>query len=104
MLSLLVLCTFILSFVAILVLTYFLSLSRNFDSYERIALAAIGATVLVARSPASAIAILQELEASGSFCTTVLSVTVLADVIIILLFAVHIEVAKVGILIQSDLA
>ena len=45
------------------------------------------ACLAVARSPSSAIAIIEELHAKGPFTTTVLTVTVLMDVVVVLLFA-----------------
>jgi hypothetical protein len=55
---------------------------------ESFAVALLVACLAVARSPSSAIALVSELGAQGRFTTAVLSVTVLMDVIVVLLFAV----------------
>jgi Trk K+ transport system NAD-binding subunit/Kef-type K+ transport system membrane component KefB len=60
----------------------------------RIASALLGATVLLALSPASTIAVMQEVRARGPFSKTVLSVTVVMDVIIIVLFAISVAIAS----------
>jgi len=49
--------------------------------------------ILVARSPSSAIAIVNELRAKGPFTQTVLGVTVIMDVVVITLFAFNSEIA-----------
>ena len=54
---------------------------------HRISAALLIACLAVARSPSSAIAIIEELHAKGPFTTTVLTVTVLMDVVVVLLFA-----------------
>jgi Trk K+ transport system NAD-binding subunit/Kef-type K+ transport system membrane component KefB len=54
---------------------------------ERIAVACICASVMVAISPSSVIAVLKELRAKGDLTQTVLGVTLLMDCIVILIFA-----------------
>ena len=51
------------------------------------AIALIIACLAVARSPSSAIAVVSELGAHGTFTTAALSLTVLTDVVVVLLFA-----------------
>ena len=51
------------------------------------AIALIMACLAVARSPSSAIAVVSELGAHGAFTTAALSLTVLTDVVVVLLFA-----------------
>ena len=53
----------------------------------KLAVAALVGAILVARSPSSAIAIINELRAKGPFTKTVLGVTVIMDVVVIFLFA-----------------
>ncbi|MCG8550841.1 MAG: cation:proton antiporter, partial [Desulfobacterales bacterium] len=53
----------------------------------RVAVAIIAGAILVARSPSSAIAIINELRAKGRFTKTVMGVTVIMDVVVIVLFA-----------------
>eukprot|EP00741_Cyanophora_paradoxa_P001322 tig00000478_g1278.t1 len=52
------------------------------------------ASIMVARSPASAIAIVKELRAKGPFTSALLGVTVVCDVVVLILFAVSIEVGR----------
>lgn len=55
---------------------------------QRWAVAILAGAILVARSPSSAIAVVNELRARGPFTRSALGVTVVMDVIVILLFAV----------------
>lgn len=52
------------------------------------------ATLSIARSPASAIAVLRETEARGPFSKLVVSVTVLKDVLVVVLFALNMEMIE----------
>lgn len=63
------------------------------DFYGRIALSLITGTIFIARSPASAIAIISELRAKGPFTQMVLGVTVLIDFLVIVLFAISFSIA-----------
>ena len=56
---------------------------------SRIAVAMLAGAILVARSPSSAIAIVNALRAKGPFPQTALGVTVIMDVVVI--FIVHAE-------------
>ena len=60
---------------------------------SKIAASIMAGAILVARSPSSAIAIINELRAKGPFTQTVLGVTVITDVAVIILFAVSSESA-----------
>eukprot|EP00906_Rhabdomonas_costata_P029926 RCo042270 len=51
-------------------------------------------TVLMARSPASAIAVVKEMRSSGAFTTVTLSVSVAMDVVVIVLFSVNLAAAQ----------
>ena len=51
------------------------------------------ATIFVARSPASAIAVINEMRAKGSFVQMAMGVTVIKDFLVILLFAICFSVA-----------
>ncbi|UCH25899.1 MAG: cation:proton antiporter [Trueperaceae bacterium] len=55
----------------------------------RLAVALLAGTILVARSPSSAIAIVNELRAKGPLTQTSLGVTMIIDVVVIVLFAFH---------------
>lgn len=60
---------------------------------DRVAVAILAAAILVARSPASAIAIINEVRAKGPFTQIALGVTVIMDVIVIVIFAISSSVA-----------
>ncbi len=59
-----------------------------------VCVASLAATLGVARSPASMIAVLRELDARGPFCSLVMSVTVVKDVLVLLLFSVNVELVQ----------
>lgn len=61
----------------------------------RLAVALLAASVLVARSPSSAIAVVNELRARGPFTKTVLGVTVVMDVVVIVIFGLNSSLAGV---------
>ncbi len=58
----------------------------------KIAIASIFGIISVARSPSSAIAIINETKAKGSYTSTILSITIIMDVLIIILFALVISI------------
>ena len=62
---------------------------------EVIAIALLGATIMVARSPASALAIIKELRARGPFTHKILGATVLMDAVVIMIFAASVSFAQV---------
>ncbi len=64
------------------------------SSKHKLAVSILFATIFVARSPSSAIAIISEMRANGPFTKTVLGVTVFIDVLVIILFAVTFAIAK----------
>ena len=62
---------------------------------EALAVALLGATIMIARSPSSALAVIKELRARGPFTHKVLGATVLKDAVVIVIFAAVISVAAV---------
>lgn len=68
---------------------------RDLPTAGRIAVALLASSILLARSPSSAIAIINELRARGPFTKTVLGVTVVKDVVVVVLFALSISIADV---------
>jgi Trk K+ transport system NAD-binding subunit/Kef-type K+ transport system membrane component KefB len=78
---------------AIYALTYVIPFTADFTVPARVAMALLGATVLLALSPASTIAVMQEVRARGVYSKTMLSITVVMDVVIIVLFAISAAVA-----------
>lgn len=66
---------------------------RDMPAPARLAVAILAGSVMVARSPSSAIAVVNELRARGPFTRMVLGVTVTMDVVVIVLFALSSSVA-----------
>ena len=85
--------TFMLSALTIFALADYIPFMRTMSMSSRIAVAILGGAVLVARSPSSAIAIVNELRAKGPFTKTALGVTVIMDVVVILLFGLNSSIA-----------
>lgn len=67
--------------------------TQGLPTEVRLAISVMVGVILVARSPSSAIAIINELRAKGPFTQTVLGVTVIMDVAVIVLFAMGSEFA-----------
>lgn len=85
--------TFILSGVAVYFLAGLVPFMDEMSAGYKAAVASLFAVIFVARSPASAIAIVNEMRAKGPFVQTAIGVTVLKDVFVILLFSFCLEVA-----------
>lgn len=80
--------------VALFVLTDFIPFTQGMTVSERLAVALLGGTILLALSPASTIAVIQEARAKGNFTSTILGITVTMDVVIIVLFAIVVAIAS----------
>lgn len=78
--------TFIISTVLVYYLADKISFMKDMSLSVRFALSILIATIFVARSPASAIAVINELRAKGPFTKTAIGVTVVKDVLVIILF------------------
>ncbi|MBC8334375.1 MAG: cation:proton antiporter [Anaerolineales bacterium] len=89
----LVLSTSIFGTLAFFFLTDLIPFTQNMSVTSRIAISILAGAILVARSPSSAIAIVNELRAKGPFTQTILGVTVIMDVVVIILFAFNSEIA-----------
>ncbi|NOZ00197.1 MAG: potassium transporter TrkA [Chloroflexi bacterium] len=89
----LVLATFTLGSTAVFLLSDFIPFTQSMSASNRLAVAILAGAILVARSPSSAIAIVNELRAKGPFTQTVMGVTVIMDVVVIILFAINSEIA-----------
>ena len=85
----LVVSTFTLGSVAVFLLARFVPFMQTMVGNGRIAVALLAGGILVARSPSSAIAIINELRAKGPFTRMTLGVTVIMDVVVIILFAIN---------------
>ena len=79
---------------AVFLLADFLPFMNDLSTAGRISVSLLAGAILVARSPSSIIAIVNELRAKGPFTQTVLGVTMVTDVIVIILFAVASEIAN----------
>ncbi len=85
--------TFIVSFFALLLISPYIPFMARQPQSVKIAIALLIATIFIARSPASAIAIINELRAKGPFTQIALGVTIVKDILVILLFTVTFSVA-----------
>ena len=90
----LVLSTFTLGSLAIVALGRFIPFMQGIPLSGQIGIALLGGSILVARSPSSAIAIVNELRANGPFTKTALGVTVVSDVVVIILFSINSSAAN----------
>lgn len=79
--------------VAIFLLSGLIPFMREMPINGRVAVSLLAGAILLARSPSSAIAIVNELRAKGPFTQTALGVTMITDVVVIVIFAINIEVA-----------
>ncbi|MBU0510311.1 MAG: cation:proton antiporter [Chloroflexi bacterium] len=89
----LVISTFTLGTLTIILFGNAIPFMQNMSIPARVAVAILGGAILVARSPSSAIAIVNELRAKGPFTRTALGVTVIMDVVVIVLFGVNSSIA-----------
>ncbi len=86
--------TFVMSSVIIYFIADHIPFMVEMPSTHKIAVAVLFATIFVARSPSSAIAVINEMRANGPFTKTVMGVTVLKDVLVIILFAICLSISK----------
>jgi Kef-type K+ transport system membrane component KefB len=80
--------TFTLVSIAVFLISDLIAFTREMNQAGRIAISLLAGTISIARSPASAIAIINELRARGPFTQTAIGVTVLKDFAVIVVFAV----------------
>jgi len=86
--------TFIMSSVLIYYAANYIPFMVNLPNATRFGIAILFGTIFVARSPSSAIAVINEMRANGPFTKTVMGVTVVKDVLVIILFAICFSLAK----------
>ncbi|KAG9393089.1 Sodium/hydrogen exchanger family [Carpediemonas membranifera] len=84
----------ILTFAVFFGLSYFIGWASNITIAERVAMALLVAVLMIARSPSSLIAVINELKARGPFTSTCLGVTMVTDVLVIVAFALGMAVAE----------
>ena len=86
--------TFLLGTTGVLLMSEFIPFMQDMSFSSRLGVAMLMATIFVARSPSSAIAVINELRAKGPFTQTAIGVTVVTDVLVIILFAVCFALSK----------
>lgn len=86
--------TFLIGSTAMFLLAEIIPFMKSLPLNARISVALLSGTIFVARSPASAIAIVNEMRARGPFTQTALGVTVVKDFIVIILFSVIFTLSK----------
>jgi len=86
--------TFLMSSIVIYFIADHIPFMAEMPSTHKIAVAILFGTIFVARSPSSAIAVINEMRANGPFTKTVMGVTVVKDVLVIILFAICLAIAK----------
>ncbi len=86
--------TFFLSSIFIFFISEYIDFMKPLSVTHKIAIATLFGTIFVARSPSSAIAVINEMRARGAFTKTVMGVTVVKDVLVIILFAITFAISK----------
>ncbi|SMD07685.1 transporter, CPA2 family [Desulfocicer vacuolatum DSM 3385] len=89
----LVIFTFTLSSITFYLISAHIPFMTTMPPVAKAAVAILAGAILVARSPSSAIAIVNELRAKGPFTQTALGVTVIMDVVVIVLFSANSSIA-----------
>ncbi|KDO29095.1 hypothetical protein SPRG_06150 [Saprolegnia parasitica CBS 223.65] len=80
---------YIVGTLTIIVLANYLVFLQSTTSTERYAISMLAGCMMIARSPSSALAVIEETGSQGHFTTFLFSVTVLCDVVVIVLFNVN---------------
>jgi Trk K+ transport system NAD-binding subunit/Kef-type K+ transport system membrane component KefB len=86
---------FVLGALAYFLLADFIPFMGDMSTRSVIGVALLGGTIMVARSPSSAYAVVKELRAHGPFTQVILGVTVLMDAVVIILFAINVSCADI---------
>lgn len=89
----LVLSTFSIGSTAFYLLSDIIPFAKSMPPVHRMGVCLLAGAILVARSPSSAIAVVNELRAKGPFTKTALGVTVIMDVVVITLFSISASIA-----------
>ena len=90
-----VIAVFAIGIASFILLSDFIPFMSVLPANEVLAIALLGATIMIARSPSSALAIIKELRARGPFTHKVLGATILKDAVVILIFATAVSIAAV---------
>lgn len=87
--------TFILGTILVFFCSSYIPYMGDLSNAAKISISMITAAVFVARSPASAIAVINELRAKGPYVQTVMGVTVVKDFLVIVLFSICLSLSQV---------
>lgn len=87
--------TFVLCSVVIYFISDYIGFMKTMSNSGKVGVSILMGAIFVARSPASAIAVINEMRAKGPFVQTAIGVTVIIDFLVIVLFAVCFSVANV---------
>ncbi|HLF33844.1 MAG TPA: cation:proton antiporter [Cyclobacteriaceae bacterium] len=86
--------TFVFGSILVFLLSDFVPYMKEQPVLYSIAISLLTGTIFVTRSPASAIAVINELRAKGPFTQTLLGVTVVKDFLVIILFGIVLSIAE----------
>eukprot|EP01025_Chloroclados_australasicus_P062117 TRINITY_DN8157_c0_g2_i1.p1 TRINITY_DN8157_c0_g2~~TRINITY_DN8157_c0_g2_i1.p1 ORF type:complete len:450 (-),score=28.01 TRINITY_DN8157_c0_g2_i1:352-1677(-) len=87
--------TWILIYFPLIYLADVLGLKKQFgEDRLLVAVITLAATLMGARSPAAAIAVLKELQGKGPFCGLVMAVVVVKDVFVVVAFSINLELVR----------
>ena len=86
--------TFLVSAAGIYLLSDYIPFLKDTADDTRIAISVLLATIFIARSPSSAIAIIKEMRAKGPFVSTAIGVIVLIDVLVVIFFAIVFTISE----------
>ena len=86
--------TFILGSLAVYFIAEYIPFMQRMNIESKIVVSILAGTIFVARSPASAIAVVHEIRAKGPFTQTAIGVTVLTDFLVIILFTLNITIGE----------
>jgi len=86
--------TFLLSSITVFYGASYIPFMADLSPGTKMIIAVLFGIIFVARSPSSAIAVINELRANGPFTKTAMGVTVLIDVMVIVIFAICFAIAK----------
>jgi len=87
--------TFVLGSILVYLSAGYIPYMQDLSNAANASIAMLTAAVFVARSPASAIAVINELRAKGPFVQTVMGVTVVKDFLVIVLFSICLSLSQV---------
>ena len=86
--------TFLCISVSVYLLQNVIPFMINMNEPSKIAVSILSGTIFIAKSPSSVVAVINELRAKGRFTQMVISVTVILDVLVIILFTICLTFAN----------